>query len=187
MCLETMNVYLETDVSPLWQAAVFSLLYHHELPELVEGEISEDHINAGFECNTPLGDYILASQAYWDFYISDRWTNLRDNWHDEKMQKVYLDTSAALERVHAPMAKPYARIVAIINEADADLPPYEECDELNELSTLLENGLTRSHVLRHLVRHPELREQNIGHKSIRGWARSWWQADDLQSIDSVVK
>ncbi|MGB7343926.1 MAG: hypothetical protein WBD20_06920 [Pirellulaceae bacterium] len=154
--------YLETDVSPLWQAAVYSLLYHHDLPDLVEGEVMEGHIDAGFERNTPLGDYILAGNAYWDFFISDQWTNLRDNWHDAELKQVYLDTSAALERVHPPVAKSYARIVEIIRETDADLPPYEECDELNQLSRELENGLTPSHVLRHLVRHPELRGQRIG-------------------------
>lgn len=174
--LEYARRYLETDVSPLWQAAVFSLLFHHDLPELVEGEIMEEHINAGFDRNTPLGDYVLVGNAYWDFYISDQWTNLRDNWHDAEMRQVYLDTSVALQRVHAPVAKPYARIVAIIQEANADLPPYEECDELNQLSAVLESELTPSHVLRHLVRHPELRDPRIGHKPYR------WESAESETV-----
>lgn len=163
--------YLETDISPLWQTAVHSLLHHHDLPDRVEGEIMEQKIEEGFDPNTPLGEFVLAGNVLWDFVERNASSTLLDEWHDPVRRSAYEDAVMALEQVYPPAANPYAKIIAILQETNGHLPASSaQRDELSQLSNEVDVLLSpRATVLRHLVRYPELRDEELGRTTPRSW------------------
>ena len=131
--------YWDTDVSPLWESAVYCLLYHHDLPTYLDYETPEKHIQAGYDANTPLGEFILAAAVHWDFVKAGEHNTLRDNWHDPVLRTAYEDAIGALQHVYPPAANPYARVIAMLHETNGDYPtsPAQEDDEpgIREVAT----------------------------------------------------